>query len=147
MKRLLMIAAISLVAACGNSETPAPVSSPEATPAPVTPQPVNLSTEEKHRVCRAAIAEIMGRSAQGIAIIADDGRTIRTRYTRDDGKVWTNECRVGPTKVEWRMIEATYEGRWRDEDTITYSINGDTVHVRQDMNGEFVSEGDHEVPN
>ena len=153
MKRLALIAAVA-VASCGQSEAPAsdaavPAVKATATaspaPAPVTPTPVvkALSDDDRGRVCKAAIAVLNGRDPSIMRVIKDEAGLTRVRYTRDDGTVWTNECRVEPDRVSWRIVDSGGPGRWRTEDTITYAIDGDTVSVRLSMDGEVVSEKEY----
>jgi hypothetical protein len=100
------------------------------------------------RICRAAIATIMGgdpgaiRAAPVPDATTDHGMTVRTRYTRSsDGTVWRNECSVAGNRVLWAAIDANGTvGRKRLEDQIYYSARGSSITIKVDMDGERVSE-------
>lgn len=106
------------------------------------PAPVKLTEADEGRICRAAIAAINGRQPDIIKVVKRSGEIIRTRYTRDDGKVWTNECRVSGDKVEWRTFDVdgpgTGPGRWRDEDDVRFVVSGQSITITQHMDGDFV---------
>jgi hypothetical protein len=95
-----------------------------------------LTAEDKGRVCRAAIASLNGRDPAIIRVISTSDDIHRVRYTRDDGTVWTNECRVGEGTAEWRMVENGQPGRWRTEDTIRFTVDGSTISINTFMGGE-----------
>lgn len=98
----------------------------------------SLTDTVKGKVCRAAIANVMGRDPSIIRVLNNSGGITRVRYTRDDGTVWTNECRVNVGNVEWRAIDAGRVGRWRTEDTIRYQISGSRITIEQFMSGEHI---------
>lgn len=100
------------------------------------------------RICRAAIATIMGRdpgtirAAPAPDATTDRGMTVRTRYTRSsDGTVWRNECSVAGNRVLWAAIDADGNvGRKRLEDRLYYSAQGSSITIKLDMDGQRVSE-------
>lgn len=97
-----------------------------------------LTDAVKGKVCRAAIANVMGRDPSIIRVLSNSDGITRVRYTRDDGTVWTNECRVHPGNVEWRAIDGGRVGRWRTEDTIRYRVDGSRITIEQFMSGEHI---------
>lgn len=111
---------------------------------PVTPVPT-ASKDDQRRFCRAAIAALNGRDPSIIRVVSDDGGIVRVRYARDDDKVWTNECRMVGSNVEWRMVDNGMPGRWRTEETIIPSIEGDKVRVILAIEGQIVGEQTYAV--
>lgn len=156
MKRLAALAALILLTACGQSERDQE-SARELSEATrelgeavdqarlLTGEPVSLSDDDKGRVCRAAIASLNGRDPAIIRVVSNEGDTYRVRYTRDDGTVWTNDCRVGDGTAEWRMVENGQPGRWRSEDTIRYSIDGASVSIDTFMGAEPMTSDTYEI--
>lgn len=167
MKRFIALSAFVLVAGC--SQEPAPTANEKVSdddafaiamaaadaaaaendatggPAPKTETVVALSDADKGRVCRAAIASLMGRDPSIIRVISASGGIHRVRYTRDDGTVWTNECRVGNGTAEWRAFDNGQPGRWRNEDTIRFTLDGSTINIQSFMSGELVTNDTYEV--
>lgn len=86
-----------------------------------------------------------GRDPAIIRVISADQGIHRVRYTRDDGTVWTNECRVGDGTVEWRAVLDGQPGRWRTEDTIRFTVDGPTIHIQSFMYGEPVTDDTYQV--
>lgn len=154
MKKIIAISLVTLAAACGDAdyekaqqdvadstaELNGVVAETDALVAPATPivqpEPIELSDDDKGRVCRAAIASLNGRDPAVINVISYQGGIHRVRYTRDDGTVWTNECRVGDGTAESRIVENGQPGRWRTEETISFTVDGDTIGINTFMGGE-----------
>lgn len=141
MKRIVVLAGFSMLAACGDGKTEAEQFAEAVTPIeiiePVPDQPTAaLSDADKGRVCRSAIASLNGRDPAIIRVISASNDIHRVRYTRDDGTVWTNECRIGNGTAEWRMVENGQPGRWRNEDTIRFTVDGPTISINTFMGGE-----------
>lgn len=164
MKRIIALTALTTIAGCSQEPAPTPseVSADEAfavamaaadvaaeendaAPAPKIETVVALSNADKGRVCRAAIASLMGRDPSIIRVISASGGIHRVRYTRDDGTVWTNECRVGNGTAEWRAFDNGQPGRWRNEDTIRFTLDGSTINIQSFMSGELVTNDTYEV--
>lgn len=101
---------------------------------------------QKGRICRAAIASLNGRDPSIIKVLSSANGITRVRYTRDDGTVWTNECRVADNGyAEWRAVQNGQPGRWRDEDTIRYSVDGTSISIQTFMGGELVTDDTYEM--
>jgi hypothetical protein len=160
MKRIIALAVLATLTACGNpTDTSSAMTAEEAGNAPATdaagataasqPAPVveqaSLSDADKGRVCRAAIASLNGRDPAIIRVISTKDDIHRVRYTRDDGTVWTNECRVGTGTAEWRMVQDGQPGRWRNEDTIRFTVDGSAINIQTFMGGEPVTNDTYEV--
>jgi hypothetical protein len=155
MKRLIALAALPMLAACGEDPTAnTTYTPPEAETTPAVEEPladagdptlVSLSDEDKGRVCRAAIASLNGRDPAIIRVISSDNGLYRVRYTRDDGTVWTNECSVAEGSAQWRMVENGQPGRWRYEDTVRFTVDGPTISINTFMNGEPMTSDTYEV--
>ncbi|WP_156402422.1 hypothetical protein [Caulobacter sp. Root1472] len=106
------------------------------------------------RICRAAIATVMGRDPSTIKAApapdatTDQGMTVRTRYTRaSDGTVWRNECSVAGNRVLWAAVDADGSvGRKRLEDQIYFRAEGHNITIQLEMDGQRVSEKTYLVP-
>lgn len=154
--RSLAITISLVVAGCGPNAEQAEVAAMDekadvqAPPSVQQPASVAMSEADMGRACRGAIASINGRDPGIIKVTRTAGNLIRTRYTRDDGTVWQNECEVGSGNLRWRTWDGngpgSGPGRWRTEDEILFTITGDKVHVRQSMEGELISEDDFTIP-
>nr|WP_315025435.1 hypothetical protein [Brevundimonas diminuta] len=157
MKRLAALSALTMLAACGDADQQARENLTESTAElqeatanarallPPEPTPVSLSDEDAGRVCRAAIASLNGRDPAIIRVISTNAGIHRVRYRRDDGTVWTNECRVGNGTAEWRAVMDGQPGRWRNEDTIRFTVDGSTINIQTFMGGEPVTNDTYEV--
>lgn len=157
MKRLFAMAAFATISACDSgpsdeqvlANADAAIASTEATLEQMTRE-TNigediLSEADQGRACRAAIASLNGRDPGIIRVVRQSRNFVTVRYTRDDGTIWTNECRVGRTTAEWRMIENGQPGRWRTEDTIRFQIDGPTIKVQTFMGGEPVTDDTYQI--
>lgn len=140
------IAASLFLASCGGSPDEATDLSDvgESKPSTVVastvtspPSPIaELSSDDRKRVCRAAIADMNGHSPDIVKVRASSGDSVVVRYNRpDDGKAWTNECRFEGDRVIWRTIGAfggTEPGRWRThpaDETIKFALEGSDVTI------------------
>lgn len=123
-----------------NSDKPPP--QPEA-----TPRPVALTSTIRGRICRATIASIMGRDPNIIRVVSNSGEVVRVRYTRDDGTVWNQQCRVSTDgQVTWAGIENGRVGRWRTEDAISYTVEApNRIRIRQSSMGELLDDSVYTV--
>lgn len=87
-------------------------------------------------VCKAAIASSFGRSASIMKVVSKTGDIVRVRYNRpDDGKQWTNDCRVEGNRILWRTVDAFAgdgPGIWRtrpDDDVLTFEVKGKEIVI------------------
>ncbi|MDO9607395.1 MAG: hypothetical protein Q7J26_02630 [Brevundimonas sp.] len=154
MRRLVALGSLGFLIGCGDGDydkAAADLSASTAEPNRVTAEaaklhPVEeLSGEDKGRVCRAVVASLNGRQPDIIRVISNEGDQYRVRYTRDDGTVWTNDCIVGNGTAQWRMVENGQPGRWRNEDTINFTVNGEKIDVQTFMNGEPITSDSYTV--
>lgn len=104
-----------------------------------------ISAADKGRVCRAVIGSVMGHDPSIIRVTKVTGNLVKTRYARDDGMVWKNQCRVLAGMVVWSTLDidgpGTGPGRWRDEDEILYRIeSGRKIWIRTTMGGSLIGE-------
>lgn len=152
MNRLVAIAALFALAGCEQgpsdeqilADADAAIASTEATLEQLSREidigEGVLSEADQGRACRAVIASLNGRDPAIIQVIEQSANYVTVRYTRDDGAVWTNQCRVGKTTAEWRMVENGTAGRWRTEDTVRFQIEGPSIKVQTFMSGEKVTD-------
>lgn len=108
-----------------------------------------LSSSDLARVCRAAVAHMMGKSPSIMKVKSNSGGVVRIQYRRpDDGTVWKDDCRLEGQRVMWRSVDAvgaSGPGRWRnhpDDEVITYSIDGKTIRI-----GQKWSDGSYDAEN
>lgn len=145
MKKAGIIAVALALSACSKS---APQPSPqEARPSAadlakadadmgVVPSKVEptkpLTPGETASVCKAAIAELFGHSPK-IMKTAPFGGVTRVLYRRpDDGKLWTNDCKLDGPQVMWRSVDVVL-GRWRNDpadEVLTFRVTGRTVLIQ-----------------
>lgn len=130
--------------------TEGPDPSPALAAAPATAPPTQISAKDMGRVCRAAIGAVMGRDPAIIKVTSVSGTIVQTRYTRDDGAVWKNQCRVEDGEVVWASVDAfgagSGIGRWRDEDEILFRVEADNrIWIKQSMSGSLISEESYTV--
>lgn len=161
MNRLTATVALLFLGACGNGNDEAAVKAQldrdvaaelarqdqaekSATIEPAAPTVV-VADADKGRACRAIIASLNGRQPDIIRVISHEGDQYRVRYTRDDGTVWTNDCIVGNGNAQWRMVENGQPGRWRNEDTINFTVDGEKIDVQTYMNGEPVTSDSYTI--
>ena len=138
------IAVILALAACSES-TPQP-SPQQAKPSAadlakadtdlgVVPSKVEptkpLTPAKTASVCKAAIAELFGHSPR-IMKTAPFGGVMRVLYRRpDDGKLWTNDCKLEGDRILWRSVDVV-PGRWRNDpadEVLTFKITGKSVEL------------------
>ena len=159
MKKITAVAVVLTLAACGErtsldeandqlADSTAELREVTANAALLTPstQPVSVDDADKGRICRAAIASLNGRDPAIIKVVSNADGINRVRYTRDDGTVWTNDCRVSDDgSAKWRAVQNGQPGRWRDEDTIRYAVAGPSISIQTFMGGELVTDDTYEV--
>lgn len=111
--------------------------SPVATVAASTPYAVEA--------CKAAIAALNGRDPATMKgkKLADD--LVHVSYIRpDDGKRWQSRCRIDDANhLTWAQFDAFgdgQQGRWRTEDTVEFSVEGKSLHVKVSTEGELISD-------
>ena len=78
------------------------------------------------KLCKAAIATIMGRSPD--IINARGNSVISVDYTRGDGTFWDYKCRVEGNRIIW----GAPEGRWRThrlDPKITFRTGANSVQI------------------
>lgn len=91
-----------------------------------------LTPAETASVCKAAIAELFGHSPKIMKTAPFQGVT-RVLYRRpDDGKLWTNDCKLQGHQIMWRSVDVI-PGRWRDhpaDEVLTFKVTGHTVLIQ-----------------
>lgn len=82
---------------------------------------------QKHQICKAAIAAIMGRDPRTMNTAVQSDDVISVSYTRPvDKSFWAYRCKLTGTKVIW----ATDSGRWR-----THELDEDITFVVDESGG------------
>jgi hypothetical protein len=84
---------------------------------------LSLNIPEK---CKKMIGNLMGRPVEGMVArhFSGDIKSAIVAYSRDDGTVWTYECKTDGQTMVWRALnisERELEGRWREEDRVPLS--------------------------
>lgn len=97
-----------------------------------------VSSSDLARICRAAVAHMMGKDPAIMKVKSNSDGVVRIQYKRpDDGTIWKDDCRLEGQRVMWRAVDAfagSGPGRWRnhpDDEVITYSLDGDNVTINQ----------------
>ena len=92
-----------------------------------------LTPAETASVCKAAIAELFGHSPKIMKTAPFMGGVTRVLYRRpDDGKLWTNDCKLYGAQVMWRSVDVI-PGRWRNhpaDEVLTFKVTGHTVLIQ-----------------
>ncbi len=154
MKQIIALSSLAMLGACGDRayEEAAEATSQSTAElyavvqaSKVQRETVVIADADKGRACRAIIAGLNGRDPGIIRVISSEGDQYRVRYTRDDGTVWTNDCIVGNGTAQWRMVENGQPGRWRNEDTINFTIEGEKIDVQTYMDGELITSDSYDV--
>ena len=92
-----------------------------------------LTPAETASICKAAIAELFGHSPKIMKTAPFTGGVTRVLYRRpDDGKLWTNDCKLDGPQVMWRSVDVI-PGRWRNhpaDEVLTFRVTGRTVLIQ-----------------
>jgi hypothetical protein len=91
------------------------------------------------RVCRAAIAVVMGRDVAIIGVVKIEDGIAYTSYTRpSDSSVWKNRCKIEGDRIVWGTVDAFGPGSgfgpWRvrpDDERVTFSIRGPDITITE----------------
>jgi hypothetical protein len=93
-------------------------------------------------ICKAGIAETFGHSPSIMKVLSNEGGIVRIRYNRpDDGKRWTNDCRVEGNRIIWRTVDAfpgDGPGIWRtrpSDEILTFEIKGKRIVLNTEYPG------------
>lgn len=81
------------------------------------------------QICKATIAQIMGRNPLIINTKKTAGGVVHLSYIREnDGTRWANRCKVEGNKIIW----ASETGRWRTHELdpkLTYHVSESVLHI------------------
>lgn len=93
-----------------------------------------LPAKQVRSVCKAAVAQMFGHSPSIMKATGDE--LIRVTYRRpDDGKSFTNECKLEGDRIVWRSVDATPGaglGPWRTrdgDDDLRFQVDGKRVKI------------------
>lgn len=93
-----------------------------------------VAADSQNAICKAAIAEIMGRDPQIIKIDGSAQGITKLSYVRpDDGSKWAYRCKVDGNQVIW----AADPGRWREhpmDEKIFFESDDTSVTIIQQFN-------------
>jgi hypothetical protein len=153
MKIGIALASLVLASACGQ---PGPNANAQASNAPTMVNATNVAIAEAgntqiaaddtksfaHTVeaCKGAIAIMMGRDPATMrGKLLEDG-VAHVSYRRpDDNKLWQSRCEMIDTNhLRWAAFDAFgdgQQGRWRDEDKITVTIEGKQLKIEIAQDG------------
>ncbi|WP_156790616.1 hypothetical protein [Rhodobacter ferrooxidans] len=97
---------------------------------------VEATPDDEIFLCRAAIAEMMGRDLGIVKAVRRLDGTVGTNYRRPtDGKIWQNVCRVEGSRIVWASLEDNGSvGRWRthpDDEVVTFTLQSGSVTIHQ----------------
>jgi hypothetical protein len=84
---------------------------------------LSLNIPEK---CKRMISNVMSYPVEGMIArhFSRDITSAIVAYSRDDGTVWTYECKTDGQTMVWRTLNTSgpeFEGRWREEDRVPLS--------------------------
>lgn len=94
----------------------------------------SLPASQVRSVCKAAVAQMFGHSPSIMKATGDE--LIRVTYRRpDDGKTFSNECKLEGDRIVWRSVDATPGaglGPWRTregDDDLRFRVDGKNVKI------------------
>ncbi|PHY20777.1 hypothetical protein CSW59_06020 [Caulobacter sp. BP25] len=105
-----------------------------------------INPKDAGRVCRAAVASLMGRDPTLIRVASSNEEGVDVSYVSpNDGRGWSNHCAINGDRVSWTTISNGVQGRWRTEDDIRYALNGPSVKITVRTNGELMSQKTYQI--
>nr|WP_325265575.1 PH domain-containing protein [uncultured Rhizobium sp.] len=108
-----------------------PVAEPVKTYVPPNRSVVSNAPRPVAKICKAAVAAIMGRDPSIISVGAEISGVLPLSYVRpDDGKQCKYRCRVEGDRIIW----ASDTGRWRTDpldEKIFYTISSNTISISE----------------
>ena len=83
------------------------------------------------KICKAAIAQIMGKNPKIISTSLRNNDIVQLSYMREnDGTKWVYRCKIIDNIIIW----ATETGRWRDhpmDSKLTYKISDHMLQIEE----------------
>lgn len=129
-----LLTCVIALAACSETETSFEQISADLSDEP-TLESDSLSDVDRGRVCRAAIAVLMGRDVEIVSVDRIENAIAYVSYVRpDDSSHWAYRCHFSDGRVVWSSVDDSSSGRWRDhpsDETIVYTVGGDTVSITE----------------
>lgn len=99
--------------------------------------------------CKASMALMNDRDPSTISGHQINGSTAHVSWASPDGKTWQARCEiVSQGQVRWAAYNAFgdgNQGRWRDEDRITATIEGAKIVVDLDQLGATKRHGEYQL--
>lgn len=95
-----------------------------------------ITPEDEVFICRATVAELMGRDLRIIEGVRRADGNVGTSYRRpSDNSLWQNLCKLNGRRIEWAsMDESGIAGRWRTEqadEVVTFVLGVSGVTISQ----------------
>jgi len=141
------IADLNNAAAAIDGAAAATSAAADALNAPATAS-TSVSPSLTKSICKAAVAEINGRSPSIMKVTPIADGILRISYNRpDDGKLWKSDCKLEGNRIMWRSVDlspGSGPGRWRnhpDDEVLTYAIKGNKVDIKTTWSDGSVSTG------
>ena len=102
-------------------------------------QPRQIGEKDTGRICKAAIAKIMGRDVRIIRMDRSEDGIAYVSYVRpNDKKQWKNRCRLEVDQVVWSTVDAfgpnSGFGPWRtrpEDEKVIYRLNGKSITITE----------------
>lgn len=85
----------------------------------------------REQICKATIATVMFKQPSIMVSKKLSNGDIKVSYIRNNGTKWAYKCKINGQNILWGNIE----GRWRDEDIITYSTQKQTITINKITSG------------
>lgn len=128
----LAISATMLISGCDNP-APTKVAAKKVAVAPPAASVPSIDDKTVVSICKAAIAELNGHSPKIMKAGPMTAGIVSISYRRpDDGKAWTNECKIEGERIFWRTVDGA-PGRWRidpADEILTFKIEGKVVEIK-----------------
>lgn len=132
MRQLILLGAIMLLSACGDSGSDDRVTDKIATENTSTTE--KLAERDMIRVCKAGLAFRVGQKVEIFDTKVIQDEQVHLTYTRDDGKSFEYDCSVQGDVLRFRMIDeagpGTGPGTWSGNgSTTTFKLNPNSVDL------------------
>lgn len=85
----------------------------------------------REQICKATIATVMFKQPSIMVSKKLADGDVKVFYARNDGTKWAYKCKINEQNILWGSID----GRWRNEDIITYSTQKQTITINKTTSG------------
>ncbi|WP_455233056.1 hypothetical protein [Geopseudomonas aromaticivorans] len=114
----------AIVFACLASSLFSAAASAESTTDTTVALAQSLPEASAAELCKAGIATVMDRPAEGIEI-GSSGKLVSLNYRGEDGSRWRFMCKIKGDQIVWSSLG----GAWRHDESMTYAVKGENLEI------------------